>query len=197
MCIGIAHGNRTVAHLLNRIGLYLNLLPLRFRSQSTQTFNEALKETQLKVLSALANSRLPFNVLLNELIIPRTAIHSPLFQTFVDYRKTARHKQAFGDCELHMTNFDVGRTPYDLSLDIIDDVDDQCLLILMVQENLYNHKDAEILMQSYVNSLASFAENSNTSLEEPEIFNKADVERAIELGRGKHPLCYFCQLRLA
>lgn len=184
LCIGIGDGNRTEDSMMESIGPYVNLLPLRFNSQSMLDFSGMLEETRTKTYSALANSRVPFEVLLNELNVPRSATHSPLFQSFVDYRQGAREKQSFGDCELEMAKFEAGRTAYDLSLDIVDNPGNDSLLMLMVQGNLYNLRDAEILMNSYVDLIVSFSSNPHIPLDKPELFRRKDIEMAIELGRG-------------
>lgn len=184
LCIGIGDGNRTEDSMMDSIGPYVNLLPLRFNSQSILDFKGMLEETRTKTYSALANSRVPFEVLLNELNVPRSATHSPLFQSFVDYRQGAREKQSFGDCELEMAKFEAGRTAYDLSLDIVDNPGNDSLLMLMVQSNLYDLRDAEILMNSYVDLLVSFSSNPHIPLDKPELFRRKDIEMAIELGRG-------------
>lgn len=184
LCIGIGDGNRTEDSMMDSIGPYVNLLPLRFNSQSMLDFKGMLEETRTKTYSALANSIVPFEVLLNELNVPRSATHSPLFQSFVDYRQGAREKQSFGDCELEMAKFEAGRTAYDLSLDIVDNPGNDSLLMLMVQSNLYDLRDAEILMNSYVDLLVSFSSNPHIPLDKPELFRRKDIEMAIELGRG-------------
>lgn len=184
LCIGIGDGNRTEDSMMDSIGPYVNLLPLRFNSQSMLDFKGMLEETRTKTYSALANSRVPFEVLLNELNVPRSATHSPLFQSFVDYRQGAREKQSFGDCELEMAKFEAGRTACDLSLDIVDNPGNDSLLMLMVQSNLYDLRDAEILMNSYVDLLVSFSSNPHIPLDKPELFRRKDIEMAIELGRG-------------
>lgn len=150
---------------MDSIGSYVNLLPLRFNSQSVRIFSDMLEETRTKTYSALAHSRIPFEIILNELSVPRSASQSPLFQTFVDYRQGAREKQSFGNCEFDISRFEAGRPAYDLSSDIVDNPGNGSLLMLMVQSNLYNSRDAEILMNSYVDLLVSFSRNPDIPLE--------------------------------
>ncbi|RAH76705.1 hypothetical protein BO86DRAFT_443060 [Aspergillus japonicus CBS 114.51] len=92
VCIGIADGNRSGTGMLDSIGPYVNLLPLRFVARDGQSFQDALVE-------------LPFEVLLND----------PLFQAFVDYRQGTRERQLFGDLQLEMLHFEPGRTSYDIN----------------------------------------------------------------------------------
>ena len=150
--------NRLEDKLLESIDPYVNLLPLSFRLQTSISFVNALQEARDKTYNALANSAIPFEVLLNELYIERSATYSPLFQSFIDYRQGARERMDFGESQLEMVEFEAGRTAYDLSLDIIDDAAGQPLLMFMAQSSLYSHVDTDTLMQSYLHLAESFVE---------------------------------------
>jgi hypothetical protein len=64
--IGIADANRHSEDMMNSIGPFVNLLPLRFHTKGSAIFDSLLKETRSKVLDALTNAKVPFQVLLNE-----------------------------------------------------------------------------------------------------------------------------------
>lgn len=185
LCIGIADANRTDSDALQSIGMYLNLLPLRFRSESGQTFANALKEAQSKVRSALTNSRLPFDVLLEELDPPRSATHSPLFQAFVDYRPPIQAERSFAGCKMLEEEYEIGRTAYDIALEIVDTVGGDATIGFMLQKDLYSRSDAEILMKSYMALLEEFSKNAAMRLDRPSLFSGVDVEKAIKLGQGQ------------
>lgn len=63
--IGIGDANRTQDQM-GSIGNFVNLLPLVFHTEAPVHFDTMLQETRLKVLAALANSRVPFQLLLQE-----------------------------------------------------------------------------------------------------------------------------------
>jgi hybrid polyketide synthase / nonribosomal peptide synthetase ACE1 len=64
--IGISDANRTDEAMMDSIGPFVNLLPLRFRTKGTASFGNQLLQTRSRYLAALANSRIPFQVLLTE-----------------------------------------------------------------------------------------------------------------------------------
>lgn len=64
--IGVGDANRTEEDLMESIGDFLNILPLVFRTKASLQFDKVLQETQSKTHAALANSRVPFQLLLNE-----------------------------------------------------------------------------------------------------------------------------------
>ena len=184
LCIGMADANRGDSDVLGSIGLFLNLLPLRFRSKPTQYFSDALKEARSEVYGALGHSRLPFDTLLHELNVPRSEAHSPLFQTFIDYRHGVQDQRPFGNCHVQGQKYEVGRSAYDISLDIIDNIEGNALLLFMVQKSLYDFRDAELLMKSYVNLLEAFSTSPTSRLDQPSLYNKADVDEAMKIGKG-------------
>lgn len=188
LCIGIGDGNRSESDMLESIGPFVNLLPLRFCRKDSETFRRALQETRDKSYGALGHSAIPFEVILNELGITRSAAHSPLFQAFIDYRQGAREKSTFGDCEMEMIEFEAGRTAYDLSLDIIDDTAGQPLLMFMAQSSLYTNRDTEILAQSYVNLVEAFAKEPELVLDQAPLWTAAETRKALRLGTGMHVL---------
>lgn len=63
--IGIGDANREQS-LMDSIGCFVNLLPLRFQTKSDDAFDGVLKDTRSKTYAALAHSRVPFQVLLKE-----------------------------------------------------------------------------------------------------------------------------------
>ena len=93
---------------------------------------------------------------------------------------------SFGECQLEITEFEAGKTAYDLSLDIIDDAAGQPLLMFMAQASLYSRQATEIIAQSYVNLVEAFAKEPELAFDQPSLYNAADTALAIEYGRGKH-----------
>lgn len=69
IAIGIGDAKGTGDGCVGSIGPYVNILPLRFHNLGSLYFGEMLQETRSTVYSALANSRVPFQLLLDELVI--------------------------------------------------------------------------------------------------------------------------------
>lgn len=97
ICIGMADSGRNNHLVTDSVGFFLNSLPLRFQQQPSEVFRDALNETRSKVITTLANSKVPFDVLLNEVNAPRTSTSSLLFQAFVNYREGFRREDSSVD----------------------------------------------------------------------------------------------------
>ncbi|PNS19188.1 L-2-aminoadipate reductase [Sphaceloma murrayae] len=185
ICIGIVDANRAHEGALETIGPFINLLPLRFNGDFAQKFEAALRETKYEADEALKHQDVPFQALLNDLGLSRSATHSPLFQAFFDYRQGMPKRQRWGDCDLELLSFQASKLPYDVSLDIIDDaVTDEYHLMLIVRADMYSEQDAELLLKCYQRLLQSFADDPSTTIAEPQMFDQERIDRALGFGRG-------------
>jgi len=184
ICIGIADGGRNSEPVGNSVGLFLNLLPLRFKQDSTQTFTEALKDARSKVVAALANSKVPFDVILDEINAPRAATHSPLFQAFINYRQGVQDKRQFCDCDSEATQFDGSQTAYDVSVDILANPGAESTVYISGQSDLYSEADVELLAHSYLVLIKAFAKNPASRLGRPSLYDPQETQRALDIGVG-------------
>ncbi|KAK7714551.1 NRPS, partial [Diaporthe eres] len=165
ICLGMADGNRFEGNLSTSMGMYLNLLPVRFSlDPEGGSFSGVLKQTRRKVYGALANSALPFDVLLDELKIPRSTTHSPLFQAFINYRSGVAEKRTLGAVEGQGEEYQFGRTGYDISIDIMDDPNGTPLLMFNGQKGLYSLQDTEVFADGFVQILEYFSNSPTASL---------------------------------
>ena len=184
ICIGMADGGRYSDNVENCIGFFLNLLPLRFKPYSAQTFNDALIEARSKVLAALQNSAVPFDILLNEINAPRSTTHNPLFQAFINYRPGIQEKRQYCGCESEATDYDSSQTAYDISVDIIDNSGGGASVLVQGQSELYSQSNIEIIAESYLSLLQSFAKFPASRLHRPALYNAKATQHAINIGRG-------------
>ena len=186
--IGIADANRTDSMYARTLGFFLNLLPLHFQRARHQPFSQAVQDVRNKTYAALGRSRLPFDLLLNGLNIPRSATHTPLFQIFVDYRQGVQERSTFAGCKAEGEYWHTAKTGYDLGLDIIENAAGDSLLTLRLQESLYTKHDAELVLQSYLNLITEYSNSPETSLDNIRLWRKEVTDSAIALGRGNYSL---------
>ncbi|KAF3763037.1 hypothetical protein M406DRAFT_20609, partial [Cryphonectria parasitica EP155] len=182
--IGIGDANRTEDALMDTIGDLVNMLPLVFQTQGAVQFDALVQETRAKTHSALANSRVPFQLLLKELGVSRSAVTTPIFQAFIDYRLGRGETMRWGDCELELQQFRPSKLAYDVAMDIVDNADGDCHLTFVVRDDLYSQEDVEQLAKSYVLLASAFASQPDKALKEVDIFDEVEIEEALNLGRG-------------
>lgn len=183
LVIGVADANRADATVTGTVGFLLNLLPLRFKSAKGEVFKDSVIEARNKAYSALANSKLPFDVLLETLDIPRSASHSPLFQVFMDYRQINAEQPKMLGGEAVGTH-SVGRNGYDLVVDVNEVAGNSMHVTFRMQRYLYSKSATEMLFGSYMRLVKAFAANFDTKVDQVPLWCGEDLEGAKILGRG-------------
>ncbi|KAF2111197.1 hypothetical protein BDV96DRAFT_552325 [Lophiotrema nucula] len=184
VCIGMADANRLDSDVQKSIGNYLNLLPIRLATSLSASFADVMQLARTRTYAALGHSKVPFDVLLEELHIERSVLHSPLFQAFINYRQGVQEKRSFGDAKAEAQEYLIAKTAYDFSLDIVDNPGGQALISFMVQKSLYSELDARTLMDCYARLLDAFSKNPKALLATPSLYSPEDLEHALALGRG-------------
>lgn len=187
--IGMADANRSVVPgAAECIGNLLNLVPLRLETRMVEPFSTLVKLAKQKVLSALSHSEVPLDVIMNEIRVERSASHSPMFQSFIDYRRESE-KLTVGSGPRKITiegkQYALSGTPYDVMLDIIDKQDGAATLNMLVHEALYTKEEGELLLRSYVHLLSTLTANLDVRVGDATIWDKRDIESALALGRGE------------
>ncbi|KAJ5504966.1 hypothetical protein N7463_007840 [Penicillium fimorum] len=185
--IGLADANRTSQEVMETVGFFLNLLPIRLdRTSANSKFSTVVKTVRNKVYGVLEHSALPFDVLLNELGINRSANAPPIFQVFVDYRQGTQERAKFADCKAQGEQWYHPRTGYDISLDILENADGDTLLSLQLQQSLYTAEHTELLLKAYVNLLKSFTKQPgvDVSVNAAQVWASEDVSKALQAGTG-------------
>ncbi|KAK5807439.1 hypothetical protein VI817_001697 [Penicillium citrinum] len=184
VCIGMADANRWDDRVAQSIGMYLNLLPLRFHLDSTQSFEAVLKETRRKAYLAMSHSRLPFDVLLENVECDRSTSFSPLFQAFINYRQGVSETRKFGGATGTTTEISLPRAGYDISLDIIENPGQDTRVTFMLQKTLYGEEETTKVLDLYFKLLGSVSRMSGQSLKDISLFSKEDIHNAVQLGQG-------------
>lgn len=184
VCIGMADANRWDDRVARSIGMYLNLLPLRFRLDSQQSFEKVLEDTRKKAYLAMSNSRLPFDMLLDNVSCERSTAISPLFQAFINYRQGVSEKRRFDNADLEVKEMELPKSGYDISLDIIENPGGETRVTFMVQRSLYSDSDASRLLDMYFALLGDLSRSCKQQLQQVSLFSSQDVSNAIQLGKG-------------
>ncbi|KAI2620578.1 hypothetical protein GGR54DRAFT_105320 [Hypoxylon sp. NC1633] len=186
--IGIGDANRTGDEMMDVIGPFVNLLPLRLQVNASDKFADLLEYTRGKAYSALAHSRVPFQVLLNELEVSRSASYTSLFQCFVNYRQGMHKTTALGSgpgaIALDAVKIGIPKMAYDITLEMVDYMDGGCTQIMALRKDVYGQAEAERLIQSYERLLHAFLEEPSSLLHQPDLFSPEETQELMELSRG-------------
>ncbi|KUJ22238.1 BcPKS5, polyketide synthase [Mollisia scopiformis] len=186
--IGIADANRIESKFMGSLGNFLNILPLLFnRPDRGQTFGKAIEEARSKVYGAMEFSALPFDLLLDELSVPRSNTYTPVCQVLMDYKLVTREQanMSWAGCKVSEHKWHTARSTYDIALEIVED-HESALVALHVQDGLYNKEATDLILRSYVNVLNQVVQQDGDTIstEKLDKWDSVDVRNALELGQG-------------
>ena len=191
LVIGIADANRNDPALDDTIGFLLNLLPLRFKNEDGDAhspFKNIVVDARNKAREALAHSNLPFDALLEKLGMPRSTTHSPLFQAWMDYRPiNPNQKPAMFGTKASGTPT-VGRTGYDITVDVQEADGTQTWVAFRMQKYLYSAEATKTLLDSYMRLVKGFASNFDVNVDSVPLWDEKEIDAAKTLGRGERSL---------
>ncbi|KAF4997659.1 hypothetical protein FGRMN_3691 [Fusarium graminum] len=185
--IGIADANRNNQQFLHTLGFFLNLLPIRFdRPGPKAKFNASVKSARSKAYAALEHSALPFDLLLSELGVSRTADAPPVFQVFVDYRQGTQERAKFASFDAAGEEWYHPRTGYDISLDLLENAEGDTLVTLQLQQSLYTQEHTDLIASAYVNLLKGLVKNParDVPILSPSIWPDERINDALRVGQG-------------
>ncbi|KAL1882813.1 putative NRPS-like protein biosynthetic cluster [Diaporthe australafricana] len=75
--------------------------------------------------------------------------------------------------------------PYDITLEMVDYVDGDCVQTLVLRKDLYEDHHATALANSYERLLDSFVTDPTTSLDQPDLSPPEEIDRVMSLGQGE------------
>ncbi|RJE23816.1 polyketide synthase [Aspergillus sclerotialis] len=181
LCIGITDANRAEKESLGVVGFLVNLLPIRLRSSSQDSLANAIKVTTQKLQKVLAHSRVPFDVLLDKLSVPRTATESPMFQVLLDYQKGPAPELVLGDSRARLHTMQDARNGIDLTFEIKETPGTEAAVTVRSQKYLYNQHGLQLLLDCYAHLLELASTNPEIKVQQLSPFSQSSVERALEI----------------
>ncbi|KAF9779409.1 fus1 actin binding activity protein [Fusarium sp. DS 682] len=185
LCLGVTDANRSDSAHMETVGFFVNLLPLRLKSLPSQSLADLASNAKSKANSALSHSEIPFDVLLDELNLPRSTTHSPLFQVVLNYKMGSTQKVPIADCMAELVEFKDADNPYDLTFDIETYPDGSASIILKSQEYLYTESELNLVLDSYVHILDLFSSEPSQALSDICEPTAEQIRKALSLGRGE------------
>ncbi|KAH8701279.1 hypothetical protein GQ44DRAFT_764593 [Phaeosphaeriaceae sp. PMI808] len=167
LCIGVTDASRYGVDIANTVGFFVNILPLRFRLDTQDSFLGLVRRSFRHVLEGRSNGQVPVDVIPNRLKVPREASSSPLFQLVFNYRVGAVAEMTLGSkCQLSADSYRDAEVPFDLGFGVYEVGNGSHGLQIIAQNYLYDEAAAQFLMSKYYNLLETLASDTSQTIEE-------------------------------
>jgi amino acid adenylation domain-containing protein len=98
--IGTPVRGRTRSEFESLLGLFINVLPLRFQIDPSQSFASLLKQVQKVCMDGFAHQDYPFETLLAEVKVPRDESRTPLFTAMFSYQDVSERVVEMPDIKI-------------------------------------------------------------------------------------------------
>lgn len=185
ICIGVTDSGRDPAgDFSNAVGHFANILPMRFDTKSEQSFESILKNTCNVVLSSFDHAQVPFDVLLEQLGVERSALSTPLFQVAFNYRLGDILQMPLGACTMIMEKYSDVKTAYDLTINVTQTAEKGHLIECIAADSLYSASATEFIMGSFITLVQFLARDQSIPIKDCPLFSTNEAGRTIAIGRG-------------
>lgn len=117
--IGIPVAGRSMEQLEGVVGFFVNTLALRSRIVADQQFGQLLYQVRQTALGGYEHQLYPFDVLVNELAIPRDTGHTPLFDVMAVLHEQGEQIPSFSNLVVSPVVIETGTSRFDLTFNFI------------------------------------------------------------------------------
>ncbi len=119
--VGSPIAGRTHLELEGLIGFFVNTLALRTDLSGDPTFAELLRRVRETTLGAYQHQDVPFERLVEELEVPRSLTHSPLFQAVLSLQNVERMEERLGEARVEPLERGTLAVRFDLTLALMEE----------------------------------------------------------------------------
>lgn len=121
--VGTPSAGRVSEELEDRIGCFVNMLPLRVKPQPDKTFIDFLNEVKNTTIDAFSNESYPYDKLIDELDLERRSDRTPLFDVAIVFQNPDKKKLHIPDFQIEPFNRVDGVAKYDLTFTFEKEID--------------------------------------------------------------------------
>ena len=168
--IGSPIAGRRHADLENIIGMFVNMIALRNRSEGDESFNEFLDQVKETTIKAFDNQEYQFEELVDKLQLQRDLSRNPLFDVVFSLQSPQPEVEDMEGLQIEPWDFESKIAKYDLALDALE-VDDRLLFSFEYCIDLFKEETIERLAGHYTNILKAIIANPEIKLANLELLS--------------------------
>ena len=182
--IGTPIANRDHQNIQDQIGFFLNTLALRNKSDSTESFKSFLTRVKKNTVAAFNHQVYPFDILVDELQLPRDLSRTPLFDVML-ISQTAAEKvsNAFSSLDMSSVEFDYPVSKFDLSISYFEE---QNSINYFFEYNtaLFRKERIENMFNHFATLLESIITNDEKPISQLNMISVRERAELLNLSKG-------------
>jgi len=181
ICIGVTDAGR--GRFTEAIGHFTNLLPIRLSMDHDKSFTGLLHHTSQTFRQGTRHARVPFELLLERLGLPRSSQAAPLFQIAFNFRVGDLLNIKLGDCSMSLERYQDAKTPYDLVFNVTQ-TDSTHLVEVTSNSDMYSTTTTQWILDTYLHMVRTLASTPSINIKDCQLYDKTQVDGALSLGQG-------------
>ncbi|WP_454197557.1 amino acid adenylation domain-containing protein, partial [Nocardia sp. Marseille-Q1738] len=190
--IGTPIAGRGERALDDLIGMFVNTLALRVEVDPAATFHDLVDRTRETALSAFANADIPFERVVEEAGLPRSAAADPLIRVMLSFQDLEQPTLEFPD--LTVTALDTGEITAKFDLQVIieprlaaDNSPDEMVVVFAYATDLFDEPTVRSFMSRFERILEAVAVDPSTAVWDIDILDAEEARRLTAAGSATPP----------
>jgi thioesterase domain-containing protein len=151
--VGIPVAGRNQMETEGLIGFFVNTLVLRDDLSGNPQFTDVVAQVRETILGAFSNADVPFEKIVEVVQPERNLGFNPIFQVMFATLKAAVRSHAFGDLTAYPYVVSAATSIFDLSLTLIEDIDQQWWAQIEYNTNLFKQERIRRMLADYTSLL--------------------------------------------
>ena len=151
--VGIPVAGRNQVETEGLIGFFVNTLVLRDDLSGNPRFADVVAQVRETILGAFSNADVPFEKIVEVLQPERNLGFNPIFQVMFATLKAAVRSHVFGDLTAYPYVVSAETSIFDLSLTLIEDIDQQWWAQIEYNTNLFKQERIRRMLADYTSLL--------------------------------------------
>jgi amino acid adenylation domain-containing protein/thioester reductase-like protein len=175
--VGTVSASRSRPELQSLIGFFVNPIVLRTDVSGNPSVRQLLARVRDVTLEAFAHDEVPFEMLVEQLKVPRTRSQNPIFQVAFVYEPPL--PKLVSGWTLSQHDIDTGTSKFDLTLDV-DDRPDGTIIRFEYDKSLFDEATIDRMATHFQNLLRATAENPDLQLSELPLLTPVEVRKLLD-----------------
>jgi amino acid adenylation domain-containing protein len=160
------------------IGFFVNTLVMRNDLSGNPTYSDIIGRVKATALQAYTHQDMPFDMIVNELGLPRDLGRNPLFQVMFNYNKAdATAQDSDGEMQFLPFNYKRELAHFDLTLTVSDHAKKGLVISFTYNSDLYERSTIQRLADHYQSLLQTMCDRPDQRMYATSLLAKTEAEQ--------------------